>query len=144
MNKHYIRDDGLSDTQLHHVGTGFRWFFVYLLGVVLLVIGAIAYGQEPRTAEITFNRPTQYTDGTPIAADTPIAYHVYQGTRGGGEKVRVATITETGTTITTGLPPGETCWQVSAVANGTESALSNEACKSFPWPATEAITITVR
>lgn len=95
-----------------------------------------------RTAMITFTRPTQYTDGTAIAEGTEVTYHVYQGARG-TDKPRVATITATATTINTGLQPGETCWQVTAIANGVESAMSNEACKTFEWPATEAVIITV-
>lgn len=107
------------------------------------VVASLALSQEPRTATVTFQRPTQYTDGSAISQGTDVAYRVYQGARG-TEKQRVAEITGTTATINSGLQPGETCWQVSAVANGVESALSNEGCKSFAWPATEAVTITVQ
>jgi hypothetical protein len=130
-----------------HIGKGARWFVLYVLVVLAIALGAIfwspAHAQEPRTATIIFTAPTHYVDGTPIAADTPLSYHVYQGERG-GQKQRVATITETAATIDTGLPPGEMCWEVTAVANGVESARSNEGCKFFPWPAPQTITITVQ
>lgn len=128
--------------QTRHIGQGFRWFVLYVL-IMLAIAFGVAHAQEPRTATIIFTAPTHYVDGTPIDADTPLSYHVYQGERG-GQKQRVATITETAATIDTGLPPGETCWEVTAVANGVESARSNEGCKFFPWPAPQTITITVQ
>lgn len=117
-----------------------RKLCLILLGSLVSFAGL---AQTTRTATITFSKPTQYEDGTPIAAGTTVTYKVYQGARGSTSKTQVATITATATTINTGLQPGETCWQVSAVANGVESALSNEACKMFAYPATEAVTITV-
>jgi hypothetical protein len=114
-------------------------YFVALL--LLAVFPAMA--QTTRTAVITFTRPAVYTDGTAVAASTVLSYKVYQGAKGSTSKPVVATITATATTINSGLQPGETCWQISTVANGIESALSNEACKTFPFPATEAVTITV-
>lgn len=102
-----------------------------------------AESQEPRTATISFTKPVLYIDGSAIAAGTTVTYNVYQGVKGSTNKPKVATITGTATTINTGLQPGETCWQVTAVANGVESAMSNEACKTFAWPAIEAVTITV-
>lgn len=114
--------------------------------LIPLLIGLLAAGaaqaQASRTATITFAKPTQYVDGTPIAAAAVVTYHVYQGTRG-STKTRVGTITATATTISSGLQPGETCWQVTAVANGVESAMSNEGCRVFPFPATESVIITV-
>lgn len=114
-----------------------------LIAALLLVFAVTASAQTPRTATITFTRPTQYTDGTTIAAEVAVTYNVYQGAKGSTTKAKVGTITSTATTITSGLQPGETCWQVSAIANGIESQLSNEACKSFSWPAPETVTITV-
>ena len=121
------------------------WFVVgvLFLAVVLAFCGTIAHAQTPRTATITFTRPAQYTDGTPIASGTALSYNVYQGAKGSTSKPKVGTITSTATTISSGLQPGETCWQVSTVANGVESALSNEACKTFAFPAPEVVTITV-
>lgn len=114
-----------------------------LILIILIALPFAVVAQTTRTATVTFTRPTAYVDGTPIATGTTVTYNVYQGARGSTSKARVATITATATTINTGLQPGETCWQISAVANGVESALSNEACKTFAWPATEAVTITV-
>lgn len=119
-----------------------------------LLFAGLVMAQEPRTATITFTKPTKYVDGTDIEPGTVITYNVYQGAKGvctlsngnlnaGCNKAKVATITATATTINTGLQPGETCWQVTAVANGKESALSNEGCKTFDWPETEAVIITV-
>lgn len=113
----------------------------YTLIACLAAFAVSVYAQE-RTATITFSRPTQYVDGTPISPDTEITYRLYQGARG-AEKQRVAEFTGTSTSVNSGLKPGETCWQVSAVANGIESERSNEGCKTFPWPATEAVTITI-
>jgi hypothetical protein len=113
-----------------------------LILAALLLAAFPAIAQTPRTATISFVRPAEYVDGTPIASTVAVSYKVFQGARG-ATKTLVGTITATDTTITSGLQPGETCWQVSVVANGVESALSNEACKAFEFPATEAVTITV-
>jgi hypothetical protein len=110
--------------------------------LTLSVLATAAYAQTARQAVISFAAPTKYTDGSSIPASVAISYNVYQGAKG-AVKPKVATITATSTTINTGLAAGETCWQVSSVANGVESALSNEACKSFPFPATDPVTITV-
>lgn len=110
---------------------------------VLLLVAAITQAQE-RNAVITFAAPTQYTDGSMIDPGTVISYLVYQGAKG-AEKVQVATISETSATISTGLAGGvEYCWQISAVVNGVESALSNEGCKAFAFPTPETVTITVQ
>lgn len=121
--------------------------FVIGLIALLVVMGvslwlAVANAQTARSATISFTRPTQFTDGTTIPTGTTITYNVYQGARGSTSKTRVGTITGTSTTINSGLQPGEYCWQVTTVANGAESALSNEGCKTFAFP-TEAVTITV-
>jgi fibronectin type 3 domain-containing protein len=112
--------------------------------IALLAVGFTAVAQTPRSATITFSRPTQYTDGTSIAAATALSYKVYAGAKGSASKPVVATVTSTTATVNTGLPAGETCVEVSVVANGVESSKSNEACKTFPFPATEAVTITVQ
>lgn len=107
-----------------------------------LLFAGVAMAQDPRTATISFSRPTHYVDGSAIAPGTPLSYIVLQGAKGAA-KERVATITGTSTTVNSGLQPGETCFQIIAVANGVESAPSNEGCKAFPYPATEAVIITV-
>lgn len=118
-----------------------RWATTALLALTIAATSAQA--QTPRSAVIGFSRPTQYTDGTAVSASTALSYKVLQGAKGSASKPVVATITGTSTTINTGLQPGETCWQIVVVANGVDSAPSNEACKSFAFPATEAVTITV-
>jgi len=126
-------------------GSG-RWLVVYLLAMIAILavscVFTIANAQTARTATITFTRPTKYVDGTDIAAGTSVTYRLYQGARG-AQKVQVTEFTGTATQVNYGLQPGETCWQVSAIANGKESELSNEGCKTFAWPATEPVTITV-
>lgn len=121
---------------LRHLGS-------LLIACALVFLASPLNAQTTRTATITFTKPTKYTDGTDIAAGTAVTYNVYQGAKGSTSKSKVATITATATTINSGLQPGETCWQVTAVANGVESEMSNEGCKTFAYPATEAITITV-
>lgn len=111
-----------------------------LLAITLIGLCSIAQAQEPRSATIEFEAPTEYTDGTPIT--DPISYRVYQGARG-GEKQLIGTITETQTTINSGLERGrEYCWHVTAVVGGEESEPSNEGCKAFRVP--RSVTITVR
>lgn len=111
-----------------------------LLAIMLIGLCSIAQAQEPRSATIEFEAPTEYTDGAPIT--DPISYRVYQGARG-GEKQLIGTITETQTTINSGLERGrEYCWHVTAVVGGEESDPSNEDCKAFRVPMT--VTITVR
>lgn len=114
-----------------------------LFAAICILTSASALAQEPRTATITFAKPTKYTDGTDIPAGTVITYKLFQGAKG-AVKPQVATIDGSPVTVNTGLQPGETCWQVTAVANGQESDLSNEGCKTFAFPATEAVVITVQ
>jgi hypothetical protein len=115
-----------------------------IVAAILLTFAFAATAQTPRTATITFSRPTSYTDGTPIASTTALSYKVFQGAKGSTSKTLVGTITATSTTINSGLQPGETCWQVVVTANGVDSAQSNEACKTFAFPPTDTVTITVQ
>lgn len=121
----------------------FWWLYAAVIGLLLFGAVQLAFAQTPRSATITFTRPTAYTDGTTLPSTVTVTYSVYQGAKGSTTKAKVGTITSTATTITSGLQPGETCWQVSAIANGIESALSNEGCKTFAFPAPETVTITV-
>ena len=121
----------------------FRISMTVLGALTLLLLAAAVDAQEPRTARITFSKPTKYVDGGDIAASVVVTYNVYQGVKG-QPKTRVATIGASPATISTGLESGkEYCWQVSAVANGVESAQSNEGCKAFAFPASEPVVITV-
>jgi ABC-type phosphate transport system substrate-binding protein len=116
-----------------------------VLGILTLaaLVSSVAQAQETRSARITFAKPTQYVDGSTIPAAVVVTYNVYQGEKG-QPKVQVATIGNSPATISTGLQAGkEYCWEVTAVANGIESARSNEGCKSFPFSAPEPVIITV-
>lgn len=113
------------------------------LFLALAFLSVFASAQAAPTATITFSPPTAYADGTPIAAGTVLSYNLYQGEKGAA-KTKVGSVTSP-TTVTTGLQVGKSyCWAVSAVANAVEGALSDEACKSFPFPAPGKITITVQ
>jgi hypothetical protein len=96
-----------------------------------------------RTATINWTAPTQNEDGSPIT--DALTYNLYQGAQGSTTKPRVATGLTTGSRVVSGLPAGTVCFEVTAVnSRGGESAKSNEACKSFPFPAPNAVTITVQ
>lgn len=97
----------------------------------------------PPTATLTFVPPTINTDGTPIA--TPLTYNLYQSTVSGLEAKAVSALKGSPVSVTTGLLPATTFyWKVSVVdANGKESALSNEVCKTFPASTPGSVTITI-
>jgi hypothetical protein len=114
-----------------------------LILAALLLAAFPALAQTARTATISFARPTAYVDGTSLGSSVAVSYRVYQGVKGSTSKSLVGTVTSTSTSVTSGIPPGETCWQVGVVANGVESALSNEACKTFAFPSPETVIITV-
>lgn len=111
-------------------------------GIVIVGAAHSAFAVEP--AVISFMAPTKYTDGSDIAAGTAISYAVYQAERG-KVKAKVATITTTSASITTGLTPGvEYCFAVTAIVAGVESAQSGEGCKLVPLLVPQAVVITVR
>ena len=112
----------------------------------IIAIALLALASAPvfaaNQATIKFNAPTKYEDGSTIATGTTITYNLYQGLKGAA-KTKVGTVVS-GSTVTTGLQSGsDYCWQVTAVINGMESDKSNEACKAFPFPTPQAVTITV-
>lgn len=117
----------------------------FLISAVVLFLPAIVFASEPDV--ITFAAPTKYVDGTDISAGTVISYNVYQGLQG-SSKIKVATITTTGTTITTGLVPGSTyCFAVTAVIAGVEGPQSADtalSCKLTPLLTPGAIVVTVK
>lgn len=117
------------------------WLAYFATYAGLILVAALAYADP---AVLTFQAPTAYTDATPIAPGTALTYNVYQALQG-QPLAKVATITATTTTITTGLTPGQTfCFAVTAVANGQESAQSNQQCKLSAFPVPNAVTITVK
>lgn len=107
--------------------------------LLLLAFGSFAASAQTaiNSATLTWSAPTAYTDGSPIAE--PLTFQVYQGLQG-ATKVKLGTpAAGTTRTISAGLLGGKTyCWQVSTVAASGESALSNEACKTFPAPLPQA------
>ncbi len=82
-------------------------------------------------AVLSWGAVTKDADGNAL---TGVTYNVYQAAQG-STKTKVQTGVAAATfTVTSGLPNGTTqCFQVSASANGVEGALSNEACKTFPF-----------
>ena len=110
--------------------------------ILALSLMAAASAFAANQAVISFSAPTTYSDGTPITL--PLSYGVWQGLQG-ATKTKVATVTTTTATVTTGLLSGKTyCWQVDASDGAQTSALSNEACKTFPPAVPNAVTITVQ
>jgi hypothetical protein len=113
-----------------------------LIALCLLVPAIAANAQSANQAVLTWTAPANYvnadgTVGAPIVG-TP-SYNVYQGAQG-ATKSKVGSASAV-TYTATGLTQGTTvCWQVSAVLAGQESALSNEACKTFPLLAPGAPT----
>lgn len=116
-----------------------------ILFAVLLLIASQAFAVEP--AVITFTAPSKYTDGSDIPAGTAMSFNIYQGLQG-QPKTKIATITATGTTVTTGLLPGSTyCFAATAVIGGIESAPSPDttsSCKLTPLLVPGSIVVTVR
>lgn len=104
------------------------------------------------SATLTFVPPTTNTDSTPIA--TPLTYNLYASLTSGAE-VKVASglkgspiaVTSTliaGTALSALKANTSAYFQISVTdANGIESALSNEACKTFPASIPGSVTITI-
>lgn len=95
-----------------------------------------------RSALVTWSAVTQDESGNTLTES--VTYNLYQGAKG-AIKPKVQSGISATSFIVGNLPFGETCFNVTAVtANGGESALSNEACKSFPFPKPAAPVITVQ
>jgi hypothetical protein len=107
--------------------------------LLILALPIVANAQAANTAVLTWTAPTTYTDGTPIVGT--LGYNVYQGAQGSTTKTKVGAATSTTFTVSSGLASGSTvCFQVSTTQGTQESALSNEACKTFPPPTPQAPT----
>lgn len=127
---------------------------LWLLALLALLI-APALATAQTTAELSWTPPARYLDGpggTPGTAIDPksLTYNVFQGAQGSAKTKagNTAPGVATYSVPAAALPVGTTqCWQVSAVsAGGTESGLSNEACKAVPWPtpaAPSAVTVII-
>ena len=125
----------------------------WIIGLLLTLVAGFAQAQAATcvvgakgtapTASLVFTAPTLNTDTTPIAG--PVSYNLYQSTSTGTEVKVASALKGSPVAVTTGLLDSVTFyWKITAVdANGTESALSNEVCKSFPAGVPGAVTITV-
>jgi fibronectin type 3 domain-containing protein len=101
-----------------------------LFTLALMCVAATSHAQAANQAVLTWTAPTTYSDGTPLPA-SGLAYKVYRGLSGATKTVIASPTTTTYTD--TGQAQGTTvCYQVSATLAGQESALSTEACKTFP------------
>lgn len=119
-----------------------RYYFALAAFGVALCVWGLALAQVPdRTAKLSWIAVTKAVDGSTISG---VTYNIYQGAKGSTSKPKVKTGLTALTFTASGLPPGETCWNMTAqtAVNG-ESALSNEACKSFPYEKPETTTLTV-
>jgi hypothetical protein len=73
------------------------------------------------------------TWGYDMVAFPTATFNVYRGLKGQAKVLSATGVTALTATDSTGLATGSTyCWEVTAVVGGTESAPSNEACKTFP------------
>lgn len=108
---------------------------VALLAGLLLAVPALAAG--PTSDTVTWTPPTQYEDGSAVAAGEITEYVIrWGGTLGGpySNVIRVA-----GTALTVDVPRtspyvGRRCYVVTAVAGGLESDYSAEICKTVKKP----------
>lgn len=121
-----------------------------LIPLLLLILPFVAHAQcvtgtsgVAPSATITFTVPTTNTDGTPVVG--PLTYNVYQSTTSGAETKAASALKGSPVTVTTGLTPKSTVYFKISVtdANGNESALSNEVCKTFPASVPGSVTITI-
>jgi hypothetical protein len=82
---------------------------------------------------LTWQPPTSYTDGTPIASGTAITYNIYGALQ--GELLQQLATGVTATTATrTSVDPGVRCYAVSAVVAGVESAQTAPVCATVAPP----------
>lgn len=114
-----------------------------LLLVLLTLIASCAIAQTVTTSNtLSWTAPTTNTDGSTITGT--LTYNVYQGAKGGAFTKTASAVTGSSTTVTT---TAGSCFAVTSVAQGSESALSNTACllqPSGPTAASVSVTITVK
>lgn len=122
-----------------------KFFLIHALFVLAAMATCAVQAAEP--AVISFTAPTKYSDGSDIPTGTQMSFNIYQGLQG-QVKVKIATITTTGTTVTTGLVPGSTyCFAATAVIAGVEGAQTPDtatSCKLTPLLVPGSIVVTVR
>lgn len=102
--------------------------FIIGLCAVLWSVGAWA-----NTANLSWDAPTQYEDGTPLPLAEISYYKIYYGTAQGGPYSSSITVPGTATTATiSNLARGMWYFAASTVAtNGMESVLSTEGQKEI-------------
>lgn len=96
------------------------------------------------TATITFSPPTTSADGSALAL--PLTYNLYQSLTSTTEVKTASALSGSPISVTTGLTSKTTVyWKISVTdANGLESTLSAEVCKTFPAsPPGTVINITI-
>lgn len=119
-------------------------FSAFLLTLAIVLLAAPAFSAP---AGLSYTRPTEYTDGTPLPVGDITRYDIQcvSFTPTGGTAGTCPTIsptslpgTATGGTVTLTIPAagGSACFQLrTVVASGATSDWSNTACKTFA-PAT--------
>lgn len=114
-----------------------------LILTLLALTAACATAQTvTSTNTLSWVAPTTNVDGSAITGS--IAYNVYQGAKGGTFAKTASALTGTSTTVTT---TAGTCFAVTTVAEGSESAPSATACllqPSGPTSTSVSVTITVK
>lgn len=132
-----------------------RSFITCIAGLVALVAASTGWGQSAPvcavgkagvfpSATITFTPPTTNTDGSPLAL--PLTYNLYQSLTSTTEVKTASALSGSPIAVSTGLTAKTTVyWKVSVTdANGLESTLSAEVCKTFPAsPPGTVINITI-
>ena len=122
------------------VGLFAALFTAPLASAATCAVGTV--GAAP-VASITFTAPTTNTDGTPV--DGPLIYELFQGSSPFSLAPVAKGLTGSPVSVKTGLTDGTTVyWDVVAIAaDGSASAPSNIACKTFPAGVPHTVTITV-
>lgn len=114
--------------------------------LLALFTAALSSGTAGATnLTLSWVAPTQYTDGSNIAAGTAITYNVY-GAIQGQPLQQLATALATTTTVRANVDPGVRCYAVTAVITGIESAQTPQVCATVapPTPAPPTnLTVTV-
>ncbi len=114
-------------------------FLLLVVSAILLLGASVTEATAPQFT-ITWTAPKTNVDGTAISG--AITYQVYAGV-GSGKEVKIGTPVSAASYVLTPLPaPGSNeCVQVTAIANGVESARSVEACATVPFPAPSSPTV---
>jgi|HubBroStandDraft_5_1064220.scaffolds.fasta_scaffold102517_3 hypothetical protein len=106
------------------------------VAIALTLVASAALAAGP-SATLTWTAPTVNTDGSPVSGT--LTYNVYSG-------ATATTLTKlqsgvTGLTVSIpGVAGSTSCFSVTAVEGGQESAQSNVACKTFPASVPDAPT----